>query len=81
MFHISRRRTHLVNVVATPPVGRHAGSERCVPERRTAPWLQRVRIYEIASRLPSHLTAAGPINLRRAVISMNIEDQIIRRPP
>ena len=43
-------RSHLVNVVATPLWGVIHGSERRVPERRTAPWLQGVPIYEMASK-------------------------------
>jgi hydrogenase/urease accessory protein HupE len=56
--------SHLINVVATPLPARRSfyeggwgvihGSERRVPERSTARWLQGVRIYEMASK-PSHL--------------------------
>jgi hypothetical protein len=42
-------RSYPINVVATPLWGVVHGSERRVPERRTAPWLQRVRIYQTAS--------------------------------
>jgi hydrogenase/urease accessory protein HupE len=43
-------RGDLINVVATPLWGVIHGSERRVPERRTALWLQGVRIYEMASK-------------------------------
>jgi hydrogenase/urease accessory protein HupE len=43
-------RSDLINVVATPLWGVIHGSEHRVPERRTAPWLQGVRIYEMASK-------------------------------
>ena len=43
-------RSHFMNVVATPLWGVAHGSEHRVPERRTAPWLQRVRIHEMASK-------------------------------
>jgi hypothetical protein len=44
-------RNDLINGVATPLWGVIHGSERRVPEPRTAPWLQRVRIYEMACTL------------------------------
>ena len=43
-------RSHLINVVATPLWGVMHRSEPRISERRTAPWLQRVRIYEMASK-------------------------------
>jgi hypothetical protein len=53
-----RLTTLLINVVATPLWGVTPGFERRAPERRTAPWLQGVRIYETAfdhSVIPSSL--------------------------
>jgi hydrogenase/urease accessory protein HupE len=43
-------RSHFINVVATPLWGVIHRSERRIPERRTAPWLQRARVYEMASK-------------------------------
>jgi urease accessory protein len=43
-------RSHPIKVVATPLWGVTHESGRRVPERRTAPWLQGVGIYEMRSR-------------------------------
>ena len=40
----------LISVVATPLWGVTRGSNHRLPKRRTAPWLQGMRIYEIASK-------------------------------
>jgi hypothetical protein len=43
-------RSHLINVVATPLWGVIHSSERRISERRIAPWLQSLHIYEMASK-------------------------------
>ncbi len=43
-------RSHLINVVATPLGALCIALESRISERRIAPWLQRVRIYEMASK-------------------------------
>ena len=43
-------RSHLINVVATPLRGVIHRSERRISERRIAPWLQSLHIYEVASK-------------------------------
>jgi len=51
-------RSHLINVVATPLWGVCTfGAARS--GQRTAPWLQRVRIYETASRLRALVRRVG----------------------
>ena len=47
---VTGSRSHLINVVAAPLWGVIHGSERRVPERRTAPWLPSVRVYEMGSK-------------------------------
>jgi hypothetical protein len=58
-----RLTTLLINVVATPLWGVTPGFERRAPERRTAPWLQGVRIYETTF---DHLVIPSSLDIRHS---------------